>query len=242
MSRTVAIVQSNYIPWKGYFDLINSVDEFIFLDNAQYTKRDWRNRNKIKTKDGLRWLTIPVLVKSKYNQAIHDTSTVGNDWRRNHWQNITHAYAKARCFSSYKEQLESLYLGSTATNLSQINHEFTRAICEILGIDTVLSSSTDYNPTGIKDEQLITLCQQSNATSYISGPLARNYIDPANFRAANIELNYIDYSGYPEYEQLYPPFEHGVSVIDLIMNQGPDSSSYLKSFQPDSMATLDSSQ
>src|SRR5262245_47310638 len=107
--KRVAIVQSNYIPWKGYFDLINSVDEFVLFDDVQYTRRDWRNRNKIKTPQGLLWLTIPVEVKGKFQQKIHDTRVSDLRWQTKHWQSIAQAYGKARYFAEYRECFENLY-------------------------------------------------------------------------------------------------------------------------------------
>src|SRR5438046_4323553 len=95
MARKAAIVQSNYIPWKGYFDLIRRVDEFILYDDVQYTRRDWRNRNLIKTPQGLRWLTIPVEVKGKYYQSIRDTKIADPVWAASHWQTIVHNYGRA---------------------------------------------------------------------------------------------------------------------------------------------------
>src|SRR4026207_404505 len=109
MSKTIAVVQSNYIPWRGYFDLINSVDEFILYDDVQYTIRDWRNRNIIKTSRGSLWLTIPVRVKGKYYQKIKDTKIGDPEWNQRHWTSITHNYAKARYFRQYRETFEELY-------------------------------------------------------------------------------------------------------------------------------------
>src|SRR5216683_727265 len=106
MSKTIAAVQSNYIPWRGYFDLISQVDEFILFDDAQYTRRDWRNRNKIKTPKGLIWLTIPVETKGKYSQKIKDTVVTDSKWARDHWRSIVHNYSKAPYFPEYRELFE----------------------------------------------------------------------------------------------------------------------------------------
>jgi hypothetical protein len=230
MAKKLAIVQSNYIPWKGYFDLINSVDEFILYDDSQYTKRDWRNRNKIKTPEGLKWLTISVQVKGKYYQKIRETVISDPEWNRTHWQSIIRNYSKGKHFHSYKELFENLYLGCQEKFLSRINHRFLAAICQILGINTKISWSMDYKLLEGKTEKLVDLCKQVGATEYISGPAAKAYIDEELFRSESIELSYIDYSGYPEYQQLFPPFEHGVSIIDLIFNEGENARKYLKSF------------
>jgi hypothetical protein len=230
MSKRVAIVQSNYIPWKGYFDLINSVDEFILFDDAQYTRRDWRNRNKIKAPKGLMWLTIPVENKGKYIQKIKDTVVSDSGWNRRHWNSIAHNYSKAKCFRDYKELFEKLYLGSKENFLSQINHRFIISICEVLSIETKISWSMNYKLIGGKTERLIDLCKQAGATEYISGPSAKGYIDEELFGQEGITLKYMDYSGYPEYNQLFPPFEHRVSIIDLIFNEGPYAKLYMKNF------------
>jgi len=228
--KKVSIVQSNYIPWKGYFDLINSVDEFILFDDMQYTRRDWRNRNKIKTAKGLIWLTIPVQVKGKYYQNIKDTEIIDMEWGHQHWKTIILNYNRARYFQSYKHIFESLYLNCQEKYLSQINYLFIVNICKILGINTKISWSMDYNIVEGKTERLISLCKQAQGTEYISGPAAKDYINEDLFKQENIKLSYIDYSNYPEYHQLFPPFEHGVSVIDLIFNQGENAKKYMKSF------------
>ncbi|MBJ7432720.1 MAG: WbqC family protein, partial [Gemmataceae bacterium] len=119
MAKTVAILQSNYIPWKGYFDLIRSVDEFILYDEVQYTRRDWRNRNKIKTADGTQWLTVPVEVKGKYFQKINETLISESGWEKNHWTRICSAYSKAPYFKEYYPKLVHL-LSFPATNLAQL--------------------------------------------------------------------------------------------------------------------------
>jgi hypothetical protein len=230
MGKKVAIVQSNYIPWKGYFDLIKSADEFILFDDMQYTKRDWRNRNKIKTQNGLMWLTIPVQVKGKYHQKINETVIGDPGWSRRHWKSIIHSYSRVKYFDAYRELFEDLFLGANERFLSQINYRFLTAICEILGIGTTLSWSMDYRLVEGKTERLVDLCRQANAAEYISGPAAKGYIDEELFSEEGITLRYMDYSGYPEYNQLFPPFEHHVSIIDLIFNEGPHTLEYMKGF------------
>lgn len=130
----MAVVQSNYIPWRGYFDLVNSVDEFVLFDDAQYTKRDWRNRNVIKAQNGLDWLTIPVQIKGRYLQKIKDTVIADDNWAARHWHAITHNYSQATYFFEYREFFQDLYLGSRDKMLSRINHRFIVAICGLLDI------------------------------------------------------------------------------------------------------------
>ena len=228
--KKVAIVQSNYIPWKGYFDLINSVDEFILFDDMQYTRRDWRNRNKIKTSQGLIWLTIPVQVKGKYFQTIKETEISDKSWAQPHWKSILNNYVRADYFADYKEIFEDLYLNCNEKFLSDINYRFLVKICNLLGIQTQISWSTDYAIVNGKTERLVSLCKQAGATEYISGPAARDYIDEDLFQQENIKLSYIEYHNYPEYRQIYPNFEHGVSIIDLLFNQGVNAKKYMNSF------------
>ena len=228
MGKKLATVQSSYIPWKGYFDLINLADEFILFDDAQYTKNDWRNRNRIKTRTGVMWVTIPI--RHKFPQKIKDTIISYPGWNRKHWKSILQNYSKAEYFPVYRELFEDLYLGCKERFLSQINYRFLTAICEILGIDTEISWSMDYHLIEGKTERLVDLCKQAGATEYISGPSAKGYIDEELFRSGGVELRYMDYSGYPEYDQLFPPFEHHVSIIDLIFNEGPNATKYMKSF------------
>ncbi len=226
----VAILQSNYIPWKGYFDIINRVDEFIFYDTEQYTRRDWRNRNKIKTSNGLIWLTIPVQVKGKFYQAINETTVSDNTWRKKHWNTITANYSKAKHFGVYKNVFQDLYLDSEEESISQINYSFIKKINEILGIKTKLSWSSSFHPKGEKSEKLLDICKKTEAAEYLSGPAAKDYLDTSLFLKNNIKVSWMDYSNYPEYNQLFPPFEHGVSIIDLIFNEGPNAYKFLKSF------------
>lgn len=228
-NKRVAIVQSNYIPWKGYFDLINMVDEFILYDDMQYTRRDWRNRNIIKTANGPIWLTIPVDVKGKYSQKIKDTVISDPTWTRKHWASLVHSYAKAKYFSQYRDLFASLYLQEEQM-LSRVNHRFLIAICEILGIKTKISWSMDYSPAEGKTERLVDLSKQAGATEYISGPAAKDYLEEELFQHEGIGLRYVDYSSYPEYKQLWPPFDHRVSIVDLIFNEGPEATRYMKSF------------
>jgi hypothetical protein len=228
--KRVAIVQSCYIPWKGYFDLINLVDEFVLYDDRQYTRRDWRNRNRIKTPQGVQWLTIPVEVKGRYHQRIDETRISDPEWGARHWTTLSHNYRTAPYFDRYGEHFHRLYEEAQDSRLSIVNRTFLEAICLILGITTRLSWSSDYDAEGAKTERLVHLCQAMGATSYLSGPSARDYIEECRFEEAGITLEYMDYTGYPEYPQPHPPFDHGVTVLDLLFNTGPDASRFMKSF------------
>lgn len=225
--KRIAILQSNYIPWKGYFNIIKNVDEFIFYDEVQYTKNDWRNRNKIKSAGGLIWLTIPVRQES-LSQKINETKVTQDNWAIKHWKSIVLNYSKAKYFSLYKESLEKFYSEISSPYLSEINRSSIELLNSLTGIKTVLTSSTDYKLIKGKNERLIDLILQANGTHYLSGPSAKDYIREDLFREAGITVEWMEYSGYPEYPQIHPPFEHAVSIIDLLMNTGPDAIKFMK--------------
>lgn len=230
--KKVAILQSNYIPWKGYFDIINMVDEFILYDDMQYTRRDWRNRNQIKTVDGVKWLTISVETKGKFLQKINETKISNPKWAQEHWKSISLNYAKAPYFKTYAPIFEELYKKAGEMEyLSHVNHLFLTDICKILGITTKITWSSDYTLVDGKTERLAGLVKSAGGDYYLSGPAAKDYIVDEVFEDAGIELEYMDYEGYPEYPQLHGEFAPNVSVLDLIFMTGPDATKYMKSFQ-----------
>lgn len=228
MSKRVAIVQSNYIPWKGYFDLIAAVDEFILYDDMQYTRRDWRNRNQIKTPQGLKWLTVPVKVKGKYSQTIRETEIDGPGWALYHWKAFCHNYHRAPHFDEIAEELEPLYLRTEYSYLSHLNRTFIEWVCMRLGVKTIVSNSWDYALIDGKSDRLADLCEQAGGSEYVSGPSARFYIDEKPFTKRGIKLVWFDYEGYPEYHQLWGDFVHGVSILDLLFNCGSQSPRFMR--------------
>jgi hypothetical protein len=226
--KKAAILQSNYIPWKGYFDLIAAVDEFIFYDTMQYTRRDWRNRNQIKTPHGKQWLTIPVITKGKYYQKICQTKIEPSDWKKSHWKALECNYKKAPFFEEISSWLHPLYHNNQEEYLSSLNYTFIKAICSYLQIPTKLSHSQDFQLLEGKTERLADLCQQVGATEYISGPAAKDYLQKEVFEQYKIKLSWFDYSGYPDYPQLWGPFEHGVTILDLLFHCGPNTPQFMK--------------
>jgi len=230
--KRVAIVQSSYIPWKGYFDLIRAADEFILLDDVQFTKRDWRSRNRIKTKDGLSWLSIPVHSKGRYLQTVAETTVSDPGWAERHWRTIQGAYARTPFFDAYAGPIEALYAAPVSDGLSAVNHSFITTICRALGITTPITWSSEYHPVEGRNERLIDLCVKAGATEYLSGPAARDYIDHDAFAAAGMSVTFADYDGYPAYEQPYPPFEHFVSALDLLFCTGPRAIDSMKDVCP----------
>lgn len=226
--KTVAICQSNYIPWKGYFDMLALVDEFVLYDDVQYTRRDWRNRNRIKTPNGLRWLSVPVEVKGKYEQKVRETAIAGNKWAASHWGSIKANYAEAPYFGEVADWLEPIYKNESFAFLSTLNRRLIEAVCQYLSIDTLISNSWDYELLGDRTERLVGICAQARADKYVSGPAAKSYMDLDAFTQRGISVSWYDYDDYPEYEQLWGKFEHRVSILDLLFNCGVASRHFLR--------------
>lgn len=224
----VAILQSCYIPWKGYFDILGAVDHFMLFDDVQYARRHWHNRNRIQTAQGPIWLTIPVNTKGNFHQNI-DEVVVSEPWAQKHWKTIQTTYARAPFMDRYRDWLGGLYEeADRLERLSEINALFIRAIAKELRLDAAMTWSSEYPVEGRKTDRLLALCQAVGATSYLSGPSARTYLEEDKFSEAGIGVCWMDYSDYPEYPQMKSPFEHGVSAIDLILNTGPDARDFMK--------------
>lgn len=221
-------MQSNYIPWKGYFNLIDECDEFIIYDDVQYTRRDWRNRNKIKTSNGLKWLTLPVEVKGKYYQTIRQTKISDTSWAQRHWRQIELAYRNATHFNEYAPVIQKWYEeASSLIYLSDINRLFIRRLCQFLEIETKISSSHDFELAEGRSEKLLKLCLDTGASCYLSGPAAKDYLDENLFREHGIDVQWMNYGGYQEYFQEHDKFEHAVTILDVIFNCGPNSHKYV---------------
>lgn len=224
--KKVAIVQSNYIPWKGYFDMIAAVDEFIIYDDMQFTKNDWRNRNKIKTPKGVEWLSVPV--GQDIGRRIRDVELPDIRWQEKHWRTLEYNYRRALHFEEVAILFEPLYRKCRHAHLSSLNREFIVAVCAYLGIATKISNSWDYMLVDGKTERIADLCAQAGGTEYITGPSAKDYIEDRLFTERGINLRWFNYDGYPEYPQLWGEFTHGVSILDLLFNCGEDSPRYMK--------------
>lgn len=234
--KRVVILQSNYLPWKGYFDLINDAELFIFHDDLQYTKNDWRNRNKIKGLNGLEWLTVPA--GTDEHRLICEVELKDATWQRKHWGKIFDSYRAAPYFKRYQSFFEDFFLGRPWSNLSELNQTLIRHIAkEFLGVKTSFGDSREYALTCRKQDRVLELLGKVGAKCYISGPAAKSYIEAERFEAAGIELAWKDYSGYPEYPQRFPPFEHGVSILDLIFCVGPDAPWYIWGWREGSLSS-----
>ncbi|MDX1963354.1 MAG: WbqC family protein [Pirellulales bacterium] len=221
--HTCVILQPSYIPWRGYFHQIQKADTFVFYDDVQYDKHGWRNRNLIKTAQGLLWLTIPVSAKGAVSQGrlINQIPIVWDrNWARQHWETLKAAYSKAPFFQRYSDLLAPFYHRRDAL-LADFTIDLTIALARELGIrGTRFLRSSQLGIPGTKTERLIKILQKVGATHYVSGPSARDYLDEAALARASITLEYMDYH-YSEYPQLYEPFARQVSILDLLLMLGP---------------------
>jgi hypothetical protein len=224
------ILQPSYIPWRGFFHQILKSDVFVFYDDVQYDKHGWRNRNQIKTINGLQWLTIPVhsggAVENKI--PIHSIRIDWKkDWAEKHWTSIQQAYSKAPYFEMYAEEIKGYYTQHDEF-LSDFTIETTTALTRLLGINHVkfLRSSDFQDLQGVKTDRLIDLLTRIGCSHYITGPSAKNYLEEEKFDQAGISLEYMAYD-YPSYPQLYAPYEPQVSILDLLFMVGPSALSYI---------------
>jgi hypothetical protein len=225
----VVILQPSYIPWRGYFHQIQKADRFVFYDDVQFDKRGWRNRNRIKTAQGSRWLTIPV--HSRGHQLEHTPINAieiawETDWNRNHWQTVEQHYRAAPFFGRYADLVETFFNRHDA-RLVDFVIDFTVALAGELGLasDRFLRASA-LGASGARTERLLDLLRKVGASSYLSGPSARDYLDEALLAGAGIAVEYMTYD-YPTYPQLYPPFDPQVSILDLLFMTGADAPRYI---------------
>lgn len=226
--RRVAILQSNYIPWKGYFDLIGAVDTFVLYDDVQYTKNDWRNRNRIKTPQGPAWLTVPV--GQDIHRRIRDVVLPDPRWQARHWKTLAANYRRAPCFDEVAETFAPHWLGSRHTSLSELNRTLISAVARYLDIPTRIEDSSDHprDALGGPTARLVAICREMGAATYVSGPAARNYLDVSAFTAAGINVEWFAYPSYVQYPQLWGAFEHHVTILDLLFNCGSRAPRYMK--------------
>lgn len=224
--KKIAILQSNYIPWKGVFDMMNKVDVFVFFEDVDFTKRDWRTRNKIKTPEGEVWLSIPVKKSSRGTKIYEIEISQETNWQEKHYQTIVQYYKKAKFFSEYKWLLDKIYLEKKWENLSEFNIYVNTLIARELGIKTEFINSKDLETNGTKDDKLIEIIKKLDGDFYLSGPAAKDYIVNEKFKKEKIELAYIEYK-YPEYTQLYGEFNHYITILDVLFNCGKEVPKYI---------------
>jgi hypothetical protein len=220
MKRTVVIEQPNYVPWIGYFDLIRQSDVWVWYDDVQYTKRDWRNRNRIAA-GAAEWLTIPVTTRGRFTQSICDVEIDdGQPWRRHHLESIRRCYARAPFFQPMFEVLESA-MGGSEGRLADFTIRLNESICALLGLRPVFMRSSQVpRASSGREARLLEICRAVEGNVYLSGPSARAYIDPHQFDAAGIELRYIVYD-YPPYARGAREYVPNLSILDVLAWLGP---------------------
>ncbi|WP_295102941.1 WbqC family protein [uncultured Candidatus Kuenenia sp.] len=226
----LTIMQPAYWPWLGWFHRVAISDMLIILDNVQIdlnSRTKFANRNKIRTKDGWQWITVPLKTKGKFGNLYLNHIEVENNqrWREKHLSVIRHNYSKALFFKRHETYLMDLYSRKWKL-LTEVANETTRYLLDALQIKTPLLSSSEMNVSGQKDEFLLNLCKAAGADTYISGPFGRTYIRENLFEASGIKVLYHDYK-HPVYPQTYERFESFMSAIDLLMNCGDTSKNIL---------------
>jgi hypothetical protein len=224
----VAVLQSNYLPWRGYFDLIHDVDVFVFYDDVQYTVNDWRNRNRVKTANGVIWITIPI--GNQNDRRICDVEIRDRGWARKHWMTIEQSYRRAPHFEKFAPFLHDMYRRDWQS-LSELNQATIKEIADLLGITTEFRDSRDFTLQTSKGDRLLSLLQQLGADEYISGPAAKAYLDVEAYARAGITVRWKDYGAYPEYRQLHGPFAPDVSIVDVLMCCGQEAGYYIWGFR-----------
>jgi len=225
----VTILQPSYIPWRGYFHQILKSDLFIFYDDVQYDKRGWRNRNQVKTPHGKKWLTIPVKSHGAQtdNIPINEIKIAWDEpWNESHLKTLHFAYNQAPFYSDYLSLIKPIFERHDDF-LADLTILLTTEISYCLGNKrTKFLRSSSLPSSGVKSDRLLSLLNQVGASNYISGPSAKDYLELEKFEAAGISVEFMTYD-YPEYPQLYPPFDGNVSILDLLFMVGPKTKEYI---------------
>ncbi len=222
----VSIHQPQYIPWLGYFDKIASSDVFVFLDNVQFKKNEWQNRNRIKTVEGWQWLTVPVI--HRYTQKICEVKINNTiQWGKKHLNALVTNYSKTLFFNDYLPFLEKTYARDWK-HLADISIHFIRFLAEALGLSkTKFALASDYETREDRTGRLVDLCKQLEGDIYLSGRGGAKYLNLKEFAEEGLEVKFQDYI-HPHYPQLFGDFEPFLSIIDLLCNCGPESLSILR--------------
>src|SRR5580704_770187 len=219
----VSINQPGYFPWLGYFHRIAISGAHIVLDHVQFEKNSFTNRNKIRTQEGWCWLTVPAKTATKFGHLPINEIEIANNkkWAMKHWQTLRFNYSKARFFSQHAAFFEDVY-ARPWQRVSDLNGEITEYLLDAFGICTKSYVSSQMKASGKKDELVLNLCREVGGTTYLSGPLGRNYLREDLFRDHGIAVRYDDYQ-HPTYKQAYPGFEAYMGALDLLFNAGPES-------------------
>lgn len=223
----VSVHQPQYLPWLGYFHKIAQSEAFVFLDNVQYKKREFQNRNKILTGTGPLWLTVPVKTKGKFDQLIKDVEVDNSEnWRKDHFESIRTNYHKAPFFKEHEQFLASVY-SKEWHKLMDLNVYIIMYILEYLEIPAKIVFETSLSAEGVKTGRIVSICKKINATVYLSGQGAKDYLEEEEFKTAGIGLEYQAFE-HPSYTQLLPGFVSHLSIIDLLFNKGKESVKIIK--------------
>jgi len=232
----VTILQPSYLPWLGFFEQMSRADKFVLLDDVQYTRRDWRNRNRIRVKESWVWLTVPVQQKRRFSQSLLETRIDNSlPWRRKHLETLRQHYCKAPFFEKYFPRCQQVY-EKDWTFLFDLCLETINLIKEEMGIETPLLRSSEMKPGGEKTERLVSICRELGATHYLSGESGSNYIAEEDFSSQGIALEYQNYE-HPVYPQRYTGFVPHLSAIDLLFNCGEQSLGILKQDETEPMGS-----
>ncbi len=226
----ISIHQPQYWPWLGYFDKIDKSDVFILLDNVQFKKNEWQNRNRIRSATGWQWLTVPVM--HNFGQKISEVKINNRtNWRQKHFKSIVLNYSRAPFLDDFMDLLNSLYTQQWEY-LVQLNIEIILKVVEILGINTKIVRASDYMVSGSSTQRLVNLCKLFGADTYLSGASGPEYMDMSLFKENNINVIVQDYK-HPVYVQVSGKAKEGfvpcMSVIDLLLNCGSKSLEILRS-------------
>jgi hypothetical protein len=226
----IAICQPTYLPWIGYFDLIDQVEAFVVLDDVQFEKQSWQQRNRIKTPLGLQWLTVPVMFRGRLGQLIKDVEVRDFNFWRNHCRAIELNYRRALFFDAYFEKLASQLVCSNTTLMANLNIRLMEWFMSIFGIKTLLILSSSLAQTGRRTERLVNICKSLGADQYISPLGSAAYLLEEREMMADhgIDLVFQNYQ-HPEYRQQFTPFIPYASALDLLFNEGEQSLEVIKS-------------
>lgn len=225
--KRIAIIQSSYIPWKGFFDFISNCDVYIIYDSAAFSKGHWHNRNKIKRAHGSPWLTIPVKTADRMGQPLDEVS-VADGWAEKHWDIIARSYQDAAHFNTEGGELKKLFKSlAREPLLTRINEGFLRWITAQLGLNTQILRDRSFSFSGDRTDRLVQLCKAVEATHYLSGPSAREYLDVRQMQLADVAVEWMKYGPYRTYPQPHGNFVHEVSVVDTLLCTGPEARSLI---------------
>ena len=223
-----AIIQSNYIPWLGYFNIISSVDKFVFYDTAQYTKRSWRNRNFIKTPNGKFMLTVPVKNKSNQFEKIENIEIADKNWGKKHKKILDYNYKQSKYYKEISNLIYDVYFDEDISYLSQVNSLLIKKISKYLNFETQFYFSSEFYMEKGPTESLLSICKELETNTYVTGPFGKTYLDENLFAKNNIELKFFEYPEYSHYNQLWgEDFISNLSIVDCLFNNGKNTTKYL---------------